>query len=820
MKRRLKGMAAIFAALLALMAVPVYAAGEDTQVLSIGGTNGSLETDWVEVGKTVYETGIENYFDITLTARTRTERSEETYDGNLAVVLVLDLSNTMNYVFGESRLPNEGEGSRYDAAMQAAETFIAGFEAITPDDSHAYRHIGVAAFNTSGHIISGMTECRTETHSAALISKVKSGTKAIVGASEYSSSRSRFTNMEAGLKAAKDMLGGVSEVTPENKIIIFITDGYPTTYLNNSNGSGYEGYEPFSTAADTPGADGVFYDGSGNGGVYCLYGTDYSDKGAERAAAMAADIRSSGIDIYAVGVDVEDQFLGDYEAKNYGEGKNVSKGFSTIDTVNGNYVIDDFTDWLSGTDTNKGIASGEGFYYPGESAGELVDALKSIFNSINRERISGTTAISALDPVYSRGMGDYIEFVGFFAKAGTDSPFLAEGDLRGSGTAWGSEDAENTAAISETGGKNTISWDLANSAYSVDTLSEGEKQINVYTYTLKYRIRLKNERDGFAASGDYSTNDTTVLKYENTEKEGAQTIEYPLPMVNGYFGSFAFKKIDSATGAALSGAEFALKHADDCEWCERGGCQVEIEDITAASGGDGMVSFLNIPSGHGYILTETRAPQLHHILRETYDVRVAYGKVSVSGGGDHFSDTLEGMVISNDSVLPGDVTVTVKKLLNGKTPPDGRFEFTLTDEDGRIQTSKATGGEASFVLNFKGAEVDTARAYRYTLREVKPGGRYTYDDTVYTAVITFSGSGEDYTATVEYYKGETVSEGNVPLEGVPTFHNRTRSSDPTPTVIIKVPPKTGGYSGLGFAMTLMFAAVSLMAQSKRRNGKR
>lgn len=820
MKRRLKGITAIFAALLALAAVPVYAAGEDTQVVNIGGTNGSMETDWVEVSKTVSETGIENYFDITLTARTRTERSEETYDGNMAVVLVLDLSNTMNYVFGASRLPEEGEDSRYDAAMIAAETFIEGFEAITPDDSDAYRRIGVAAFNTSGHIISGMTECRTETQSAALVSEVKNGTKAIVGASEYGSSRSRFTNMEAGLKAARDMLGGIPEVKPENKIIIFVTDGYPTTYLEDRNGSGYGGYEPFSTAGDTPGADGVFYDGSENGGVYCLYGADYSDKGAERAAAMAADIRNSGIDIYAVGVDVEDQFLGDYEAKNYGEGKNVSNGFSTIDTVNGNYVIDDFTDWLSGTDTGKGIASGAGFYYPGESADALVSALKSIFNSINRERISGTTALSVLDPVYSRGMGDYIEFVGFFAKSGTDSPFLAEGDLSGSSMNWSAENAENTAAIAEQNGQDTISWDLANSAYSAETVADGEKQVSVYAYTLKYRIRLKNERDGFAASGDYSTNDTTVLKYENTEKEGIQTIEYPLPEINGYFGSFAFKKIDSATGAALSGAEFVLKHADECEWCERGGCRVEIEDITAVSGGDGMVLFRNIPSGHGYILTETKAPQLHHILREAYDVRVAYGKVSACGEGDHFSDTLEGIVISNDSVLPGDVAVTVKKLLDGKTPPDGRFEFTLTDEEGRVQTSKATGGEASFVLNFKGAEADTARAYRYTLREVKPGGRYTHDDTVYTVMIAFSGSGEDYAAIVEYYKGETITDGNVPLEGVPTFHNRTRSSDPTPPVIIKVPPKTGGYSGLGTAMALMFAAVVLMVQGRRKTGKR
>ncbi len=803
-----------------LSAAPAYAAGESSQIINLGGTAGSLERDGVEVSKTISETGIENYFDITLTAKAGTDISSEVYDGDLAVVLVLDLSNTMNYAFGTSETPKDGEDSRYDAAMKAAETFISGFETITADNCGADRRIGIAAFNTGGHAISQMMECKTRAQSAAIADDMRSKTAAIIGAEDYRLDKARFTNMEAGLKVAKDMLAGIDEIDEKNKIIIFITDGYPTTYLKDLSGTDYAGYEPYSTAGDVT-EYGVFYDGSDRGGVYCSGGADYSDRAALRAAAMAMGIRNSGVDIYSVGVDLEGQSMAVYEEKNYGEeGMVSSKALSTIDTINGDYVIDDFAAWLGGEDTDGGIASGAEYYYPCESTAQLVDALGSIFNSINSDRSISVTAQSVLDPVFSKGMGDYIEFVGFFAKSGRNDHALTEGNLIGSCADWDTEGAENTAALFELDEKNTINWDLTRSAYDV-TESEGENNYGtVYTYTLKYRIRLKNEAAGFSGSGDYCTNDTTILTYEHTEKEGQQTIEYPLPVVNGFFGQLAFKKVDSVTGKALSGAEFTLKHSGECTECIAGGCDVVMDEMRGVSDDKGNVSFDRIPSGHSYTLTETKAPDMHHTLRDIYTVKVSYGKTDIFGDGKHFRDTLEGVVISNDLILPGDVTATVslKKLLNGNTPPDGRFEFSLTDEAGNVITSKATGGEASFLLNFKGTELDADKAYRYTLRELKHDSGYIYDDAVYTVIIAFEKCGADYAAKVTYYKGENVSEDAKPISGTPIFYNRTRSSGPPLPPIITVPPKTGGFSGLGLAMGLMFMAIAIGAQGRNRRG--
>ena len=270
------------------------------------------------------------------------------------------------------------------------------------------------------------------------------------------------------------------------------------------------------------------------------------------------------------------------------------------------------------------------------------------------------TQVSALyfiDPVYGGEMGDYVEFVCFFAKSGTNAPAIMKGNLNGNSAPWEDESAENTAALSVKDKKHTVNWDLTSSAYYVEPYEAGGKHVEAYTYTLKYRVRLKNEAAGFAGSGDYCIGDNAVLTYKQNQNTGEQSIESPLPTVNGFFGRLSFKKADSATGAALAGAEFALIHSDKCEECRMGGCQAPISGMTAVSDGDGNVMFERIPSGHSYTLAETKAPNLYHVLRDTYNVKVSYGKTRITGSWDNFSDTLEGTVITNDPVLTGNVAL-------------------------------------------------------------------------------------------------------------------------------------------------------------------
>ena len=90
------------------------------QVTNVGGTN-SNATDGVSVSKTIEESNLENYFDITLTVNTTSKIEELTTEPDLAIVIVMDISNTM-------REHNVSPGvSRYKAAMNAGESFIKKF---------------------------------------------------------------------------------------------------------------------------------------------------------------------------------------------------------------------------------------------------------------------------------------------------------------------------------------------------------------------------------------------------------------------------------------------------------------------------------------------------------------------------------------------------------------------------------------------------------------------------------------------------------------------------------------------------------------------
>lgn len=853
MIRTIRRTAAALLALLMLGMTPAYALDNNAQIKDEGDTAGTLAQDGVEVSKTIAPTGIENYFDITLTAKTQTVYTKKAAE-DAHVVIVLDLSNTMRYKFDSEKIAQEGEVSRYTAAMSAVKAFIDDFVALTPEGSTADRKIGVAAFNTSGYKISDLTRCITTEEGNTLYNTVSCVTQGKF-TSDYATSHERFTNMEAGLKVAKEMLQSSGNVA--NKMIVFITDGFPTTYLKNTAAvNNYIGWDPVCSSG-TPGVDGVFSDAHASNKmketIYCKDGTSYSNKAAIRAREMAETIRGMGIKIYSVGVDLDGQSIANYEKQSYGENDNGGlmhnkDPLSVIDTDRTDKKYDitvgQLDKWLEGTDANGGIGSGAGYYQAADSADGFSTALKNLVGDTNVPVGVGTTAQNTIDPVYSGSTGDFVEFVGFFGKDGNLKTSLA-----GKSAKWDEEGAENTAAFvmdtaRASGENNKINWDLTKSAYDETVVyNEGgsaEKWTTktvTRTYTLKYLVRLKNEAGGFTALTSYATNGTTTLNYTKTNGDGtteSKTIDYPIPQVEGYLGQLSFKKVDTDTGSGLSGAVFTLSHHMDCAQCKNAKESapeeykgVTIADMTATSAADGTVTFGSIPSGHSYVLSETIAPGMHHKLGETYTVSVEYGTVTISKKDTDTHITISpenGTVITNDSVMPGDVTIPFKKLLDGNAAPNGLFEFALVDKEGNeLQRVSAVNGEGQFVVNYKGV-MDTQ--YTYTIHEVNKGGRYNYDSTVYTVVVTLNaGTDGNYTASVAYYKGELAGSDDqltepVPIEGVPVFNNSTRSSSssthttPVP-IIVNKPPKSGGMSGLGLVIGLM-AAAAVVSRKRRK----
>ncbi len=615
----------------------------DSQVSECGGTTVSGD-EKVTVSKTIDGTDLENVFDITLTVTTTEEISEIYNEPDMAVVIVMDISNTMN--------DNFGGVTRYAAAMESAEKFIDKF---AENNNIGMSKIGYVAFNTDAHKIFELQKCTNETEANTLKNTMRTATGSIINADGYGVAHNRFTNIEAGLKMASDMLSGVSN---KNKFIILLTDGFPTTYIS----SGYKGYDPY-TSSGTTGADGVFFDSVLK--VYCGSGTSYSDKAAIRARKMATTIKSSGIDIFSIGVDIGGQTIQKFIETSEKLVASDAK-ISVVDRTDTTYEIGDATsadaykNWLKCS-----IGSGEGYYYDSTDTEGLQNAYTDIFKKILKKiKESSDAEWVAQDPLPSSTSSliashhDYVEFIGFFDKSGN----LTLNDLKGEAEEGGENNAGHLTDDDE------VTWDLKHSGYSKTTTVDGT---TYYSYKITYRVRLKNEVETFMASKSdnsaviYATNDETTLTYKVTEEIDGQTtlseereVNFQIPSVHGYLGELNFTKTDSG-GTGLAGAEFTLSHdTATCSACRGDGVSsVYITPSIAMSGEDGSVSFVHIPSGHTYTLVETKPPDGYVSDGNSYSVNVKLGKVTVTvkdKSGNVLTDLWDNKIVNikNNFVLP------------------------------------------------------------------------------------------------------------------------------------------------------------------------
>ncbi|MBE6900790.1 MAG: VWA domain-containing protein [Ruminococcaceae bacterium] len=572
----------------------------DVQILEEGGSNTSSEGA-VYVSKTIDGTDIENVFDITLEVITQDIVTEVYKEPDMAVVIVMDISNTMNSAFGST--------TRYKAAMTAAENFIDQFQ----KNNKGASKIGFVAFNSDAHQIFAMSQCSTAAQAASLKTSMRNQTGNIINASGYASSKKRFTNIEAGLKLGWDM---IKDLPNEHKYIVFLSDGFPTTYIS----SGYTGYDTYDTTASR------FYDSVekyGGKNRPTMYGVSYSNEAAIRARKMAASIKSSGGTIFSIGVDIGGQTIQKYVDQCAG------LNYSVVDRRNTNYEIGSasdanaFKNWI-------GNSIGSGYYYDSTNSSGLNDAFDSIFTQI-KELNAQSSHLDwvATDPMGDMGVHemDSVEFIGFYDKAGN----LVEGALKGE-----SRDGaqyENTASFDEAA--HTIHWDLKQSGYVSTVIGSTTN----YRCTLTYRVRLQNElTEQFTERKSYDTNDLTSLTYRVIDQTGSKVtiserrnVEFPIPAVEGYLSELSFIKTNSI-GDPLPGATFALTHdTENCGFCRGDGKgHVDVSVIEATSGSDGKVIFEKIPSGHCYTLTETVVPDGFKANDNKYTVKVSYDSITVT----------------------------------------------------------------------------------------------------------------------------------------------------------------------------------------------
>ena len=534
------------------------------QIVKEGGSN-SNEEDGVSVSKNIYPSELENYFDIILTVQTK----NRAVDPDLAVVIIMDISNTMNQTLGAGK-------TRLDAAKEASNNFIDSFAARSQNSS-IDRKLGFVAFNSDSYQIFKLQDCN-ESNKETLKTEITNGiNKNIVN--DFAEHNKRFTNIEAGLKRAKAMLDGSSA---SKKYILFLSDGFPTTYIEHD----YVGYDTYDGNR--------FKDRVLN--KPCSYGASYSDEAAIRARQMATTIKNSGIGIYSVGVDVEAQTIQKYIDQTANASHAVVDRSSTTYEIGDASSADAYRNWLR----NK---IGSGHYYDVNDPNAMKDAFDSIFEQIMI--LSEATWVTE-DPMNSSDQPKNIEFIGMYGENEVLSDSVTK-----------TNSYPNTASFDITNEK--IKWDLKNSTPEING--------NTYTYKLKYRVRIENELSDFIEGKSYKTNGVTTLNYvvktNNNSKNG--TIDFPRPEVKAYLGKLEFDKLTNYGIKPLEGAKFEIYHSDDCPCLKERRHMASDFKMTSTSDSNGKVTFDKIPSGHKYKIHEGSTDKYHEISKDINDVEVSYG---------------------------------------------------------------------------------------------------------------------------------------------------------------------------------------------------
>lgn len=606
----------IFALLFAILMfinpiINVFAEVSGNNQRQIGNVGGESIGDGVKISKTISPSELENYFDITLKVQT-TEIAKEQ---DLAVVIVMDISRTMI----ENKL--EGENTtRLRAALNAGQKFVKTF-ASNSSNVDAKRQLGYVAFNRDGHVLANIQECKSMSTAneinKAVYDKTISITKTIDEDNDiYKKDKTRFTNIEGGLQVAYDMLyNNASTKDIKNKYIIFLSDGFPTTYL----WQGYTGHDAIRT--DT----GILYDELRQKTM--TYGTNYSERGARYAQEKAKILRNKGTVIYSIGtgIDKNAMTIEDYD------NAALDKNFSTIDRFNNkNYTIgntlNDFKLWLGGNTTNSsiglGIGSGyNGHYFDVKNSKNMNEAFNKIFENI---KYLSEASWVAEDPMNSdqTSVKNVINFVGIYDNENDKSKLY---DSVTYNSTLSNNTSNNTAYYNSQTDK--INWDLKNSKYTKTTSGN----TTYYNYELKYRIRLKTEANNFMSDTLLNTNGVTTLSYvirESGKEPRIKKLKFKIPSVKGYLGKLEFDKLTNYGNKPLEGSTFEIYHSDDCP-CLKERRHIDNNfKMTSVSNSNGKVIFDKIPSGHKYKIHEVSTDDYHDVKNDIYDVNVSYGETT------------------------------------------------------------------------------------------------------------------------------------------------------------------------------------------------
>ena len=315
-----------------------------------------------------------------------------------------------------------------------------------------------------------------------------------------------------------------------------------------------------------------------------------------------------------------------------------------------------------------------------------------------------------------------------------------------------------------------FTWVVRNSE-PLERLSD--KDEGILGYELRYQVTLDNlteEGTLITEESPAEVNTAATLTYAVQDEhgnwsggsEGDPLVgTFEKPTVKSHYGELSFTKVNTES-TALEGATFTLTTAEDASWSR-----------TAASDEDGKVTFENIPSGHTYTLTETKAPE-GYLAVDPITVTVSYGDVTAKQGEKDISLD-DGTLV--DQVNAGELKISKKvETEEGFTPnPDQEFTFEVTFENTgeteftySIQDTKTAGTITSGgTLTLKAGQTAVIEGLpagtKYTVTETAPGNGFTQVSPANGASATgtiVSGETAEASFTNQYKAEAVVLEGD------------------------------------------------------------
>lgn len=669
--------------------INLFALTNKSQIVEDGGSK-EVKSDGIKISKNIYPSDLENYFDIVLEVQTK----QKAVDPDLAVVIVMDISNTMTESLGDS--------TRLKEARKASNEFIDLFANRSEENKNIDRKLGFVAFNTSAHEIIKLGNC-DNSNKKQLKEDIRTRINAEMKGTDPNGSRytERFTNIEAGLQMAKDML---DKSSASKKYIVFLSDGFPTTYIKD----GYTGYNPYT--------EGGFYDSVKKASL--PYGTSYSDQSAIKAREKATEVKASGIGIYSVGVGIGGQTIQKFIDQTK------EKKWSVVDRTSETYEIgsaqsaDSYKNWLKNS-------IGSGYYYDVESTGGISNAFEDIFKQIMI--LSEATWVTE-DPMNSSTQPKTIEFVGMY----------------------GEKDILSDEVVPSSKYPNKASFDLKTDKLNWDLKkSTPIKKGDTYIYTLKYRVRLKNELEEFAENKAYKTNGITTLNYtvkENNKSRDGK-LEFPIPQVKGHLGKIEFNKLSSYLNKPLSGVEFEIKHDPTCECMNERKHISDDFSMTSTSNSEGKVTFDKIPSGHKYILHEIKTDEYHDLDETEYKFEVSYGNTTPDFKDKEIINNHKTKNLTIEKVVEGvSYNKSFKFEINAKYKDEnlnGKFIATINNKDEKVEF---INGKLEISLKDKDEITIKGLPYgmKFTIKELDSEG-FIVKYKINSSKVIYSNSTEEIT---------------------------------------------------------------------------